>query len=65
MPQYFMPAARNTKTRQLLKQQDLKGHRYTKDDSSEVWLLSQALAEDLTARTREPWAAEPFTYTNN
>lgn len=63
--QYLMPAARNTKTRMLIKRQELGTHRYLSTDTQEVWALSQSLAEDLSARTREPWVAEPFTYTDN
>lgn len=62
---YLMPAARNTKTDQLIKRQDLSGHRYTDSDSATVWNLSQILAEDLSRRTRETWVAEPITYTGN
>ena len=65
MAQYIMPAARNNKTRQLVKKQDLSGRRYTPAESEEVWKLSHGLAEDLTARTRQDWHAEPITYTDN
>lgn len=63
--QYLMPAARNTKTRQLVKRQELSSRRYLVQDSEEVWALSQALAEDLSARSRQSWVAEPITYTGN
>lgn len=63
--QYLMPAARCENTGERIKRQDLSGHRYTAKDSGTVWTLSQILAEDLTARTRRTWVAEPFTYTGN
>lgn len=65
MTKYFMPAARCQDTRQLIKNQDLSGRRYLESDDREVWAISQRLAEDLTARTRQTWTPEPFTYTGN
>jgi len=65
MTQYLMPAARCLDTRQLVKKQDLSGRRYLNSDHQEVWALSHVLADELTARTRQTWLAEPITYTNN
>ena len=60
-----MPAARNQQTRQLVKKQPLDGQRFTLSQSSEVWAISTSLADDLTARTRQSWSAEPITYTGS
>ncbi len=65
MPEFLMPAARCLDTRQRIKSQALDGRRYTQSQSTEVWLISQSLADDLTARTRQQWQADPITYTGN
>jgi hypothetical protein len=59
---HLMPAARCIDTRQLVKKQDLSGRRYSVRERETVWLLSQALAEEMTARTRQQWTAEPIEY---
>ena len=65
MAQYVMPAARNTKTGQKVKQQQLNGYRFTLAERDQAWAISQSLAESLSTRTRESWIAEPITYTDN
>lgn len=65
MDQYLMPAARNIQSGQLLKKQDLSGRRYSLKNRQEAWTVSEILAEDLTARTRETWVPELITYTGN
>lgn len=62
---YLMPAARNVDSGQTIKRQDLSGQRYTPSDRQTVDTLSQLLAEDLSRRTRQTWAAAPITYTGN
>lgn len=60
---YLMPQARNTVTGQTIKRQDLAGHRYPQSQRLEVQELAEALARDLTARTRLTWLAEVREYT--
>jgi hypothetical protein len=59
---HLMPAARCQDTRQLVKQQDLTGRRYSVLERETVLKLSQALAESMSARTRQTWYAEPIEY---
>ncbi len=65
MDQYLMPAARCLTSNQLVKKQDLSGRRYTLKNRQEAWTVSEILAEDLTARTRETWIPELITYTDS
>lgn len=65
MDQYLMPAARNIGSGQLVKKQDLSGRRYSQKNRQEAWTVSEILAEQLTARTRETWVPELITYTGN
>lgn len=53
---YWNIQARNTVTGQTLKQQDLRGQ-HCKDHDTAM-LLAQTFAEQLTARTRQTWAAQ-------
>jgi hypothetical protein len=62
---FLMPAARCETTGQVVKNMQLSNRRYTRSDRSEVDALSQILAEDLSARTRQTWSAAPITYTDN
>jgi hypothetical protein len=62
MNQYLMPAARNINTRELVKQQDLAGRRFSLVDRVEAQKWSERLAEDMTARTRQDWRAELIEY---
>ena len=62
---FLIPAARNLKSGQVIKQQDLYGVQYTPADSATVNELSQILAESLGRRRRETWVAAPISYTGN
>jgi hypothetical protein len=62
MNQYLMPAARNSNTRELVKQQDLAGRRFSLVDRVEAQKWSERLAEDMSARTRQDWRAELIEY---
>ena len=55
MMQYILPMARNLRTRQTVKQQDLKGVRYGDHQHRECQLMADRLAEQLTARTGDSW----------
>ena len=62
MNQYLMPAARNINTRELVKQQDLAGRRFSLVERGQAQLWADRLAEDMTARTRQDWRAELIEY---
>ncbi len=53
---YWNIQARNLKTGQTLKQQDLNG--YMTKDRSEAYLLAERFARDLSDRTRQSWVAQ-------
>jgi len=53
---YWNIQARNLKTGQTLKQQDLTG--YFCRDRVEAHKLAEQFARDLSARTRESWVAQ-------
>ena len=63
MNQYLMPAARNANTREVVKQQDLAGRRFSLMDRREAQLWAERLAEDMSARTRQDWRSELIEYT--
>jgi hypothetical protein len=62
MNQYLMPAARNSNTREVVKQQDLAGRRFSLVERGQAQLWADRLAEDMTARTRQDWRAELIEY---
>lgn len=53
---YWNIQARNTKTGQTVKQQDLTG--YMSRDRSEAYRLAEQFARSLSDRTRESWVAQ-------
>lgn len=53
---YWNIQARNLKTGQTLKQQDLNG--YMTRDRSEAYQLAERFARDLSDRTRQSWVAQ-------
>ena len=62
MNQYLMPAARNINTREVVKQQDLAGRRFSLVERGQAQLWAERLAEDMSARTRQDWQAELIEY---
>lgn len=54
---YLQPIAINDYTGQTVKSQDLAGYRYLKSQRPQAQRAAEALAEDLTRRTGQPWRA--------
>lgn len=54
---YLLPKARNLSTGQTVKQQDLTGHRFTLEQRNLATAVAEKFANELTARTKEPWVA--------
>lgn len=65
MTQYLLPKARNTRTGQTLKQQDLTGARFTLAQRSFALEQANKLATSMTERTGDAWVGfvEPYTPT--
>jgi hypothetical protein len=63
MQQYIMPMARNSRTGQTVKSQDLSGTRYIPSQQRECQLLAERLADQMTQRGQDTWAAVIQTYT--
>lgn len=63
MTTYLLPKAINLETRQTVKQQDLTGGRFTLAQRALCQEQAELLARQMTARTRQPWAAQVFEYT--
>jgi len=63
MAQYILPAARNTKTGQTVKHQDLKGIRYQPHQITECQLMAQRLANNMTTRGTDLWVPVIKNYT--
>lgn len=61
--QYILPMARNLRTRQTVKTQDLKGVRYGDHQRQECQLMADRLAEQMTARTGDAWTGFCQNYT--
>lgn len=63
MQQYIMPMARNIRTGETVKSQDLSGRRYIPSQRKECQLLAERLADQMTQRGQDTWAAvvQPYT----
>jgi len=63
MQQYIMPMARNLRTRETVKSQDLSGVRYIPSQRRECQLLAERLADQMTQRGPDTWAAviQPYS----
>ena len=59
---YFMPAARNDRTGQRIKSQDLSGRRFSQLERAAAWLHAERLAAAQTARDRQTWIPELIEY---
>lgn len=55
MPTFLLAKARNLTTKQTVKNQDLTGYRFTKQQRSIALECANQLAEKMTARTGETW----------
>jgi len=63
MQQYIMPMARNSRTGQTVKSQDLSGARYIPGQRRECQLLAERLAGQMTLRGPDTWSAVIHPYT--
>ena len=61
--QYLLPMARNTRTGQTVKTQDLTGSRFTLSQRSLAESAAEACAAKMTARTGDQWRGFVKTYT--
>jgi hypothetical protein len=57
MQQYIMPMARNGRTGQTVKSQDLSGSRLIPSQRRECQLLAERLADQMTQRGPDKWTA--------
>jgi hypothetical protein len=62
---YILPMARNRRTGETVKAQDLTGSRYQQHQRHDCLLEAQRLAKQLTDRTGDVWLGycEPYTPT--
>ena len=63
MSQYLVAKARNTRTRQTVKQQDLTGIRFALHQRDLAQLTADQLAESMTRRSRDLWQGFVEEYT--
>jgi len=63
MADYIIPMARNTRTGETVKLQDLSGSRLQPHQRREARLLADRLAEQMTARGADLWTAVITDYT--
>ena len=63
MEQFLLPKARNTITGQTVKQQDLSGGRFSLHQRDLCQMQADRLAEQMSAKTRQPWAGFVEQYT--
>lgn len=63
MEQYLLPKARNTRTGQTVKQQDLTGARFTLNQRSLCLEQAEKLATNMTQRTGDLWKGFVEVYT--
>jgi hypothetical protein len=63
MQQYIIPMARNTRTGETVKSQDLSGTRYIPSQRRECRLLAERLADQMTQRGTDTWCAviQPYS----
>ena len=62
MQQYIIPMARNLRTGETVKSQDLSGIRYIPSQRRECQLLAERLANQMTQRGQDTWTAIVQTY---
>ena len=61
--QYLMPKARNLRTGQTIKQQDLTGRRYMPHERKLAQETADDLARSMTNRSRDTWRGFVDVYT--
>jgi hypothetical protein len=63
MQQYIIPMARNLRTGQTVKSQDLSGARLIPSQRRECQMLAKRLADQMTVRGPDTWTAviQPYT----
>jgi hypothetical protein len=61
--QYLLPMARNTRTGQTVKTQDLSGLKYTLNQRALADIAADQCAEKMTARTGDVWQGFVQIYT--
>ena len=61
--QYLMPKARNLRTGQTVKQQDLAGRRYMPHESKLAQRTADDLAQSMTNRSQDTWLGFVDAYT--
>jgi len=57
MADYLLPMARNLRTRETVKSQDLAGARYIPSQRKECQILAERLADQMTRRGPDTWCA--------
>jgi hypothetical protein len=62
MMQYILPIARNSRTGETVKNQDLSGRRFRADQRRECQLMADRLAQQMTERSGDTWTAGIQTY---
>ena len=63
MQQYIIPMARNIRTGETVKSQDLSGTRYIPSQRRECQLLAERLADQMTQRGQDTWRGFVRAYT--
>ena len=61
--QYLMPKARNLRTGQTVKQQDLTGRRYMPHESKLAEQTAEDLARSMSRRSQDTWRGFVEAYT--
>lgn len=61
--QYLMPKARNLRTGQTVKQQDLAGRRYMPHESKLAEQTAEDLARSMSRRSQDTWRGFVDVYT--
>ena len=63
MDTFYIPKARNERTKEVVVYKDLAGRRFLRHELQEVDELADALALQYTERTRELWIGFVDSYT--
>lgn len=63
MQHYILPMARNSRTGQTVKYQDLSGARFGSHQRQECRLMAERLAQQMTERSGDEWTPiiQPYT----
>jgi hypothetical protein len=63
MTRYLLPKARNLRTGETVKTQDLTGHRWSESQRTLAEQIAQQLADKMSDRTGDPWQGFLESYT--